>query len=71
MVDAPGEYKYDDSPIDSDEASSPELEASGSGSNTPSAINIKSRQSPSFDYHEFQKLKAVSRVVYTFSASVD
>lgn len=47
----------DESPFDSAPAS-PDLD--GSGSSTPNPIPIRARQSPSFNYHELQKLKAVS-----------
>jgi hypothetical protein len=46
-----------ESPFDSRPAS-PDID--GSGSSTPNPIPIRARQSPSFDYHELQKLKAVS-----------
>ena len=56
-----------ESPFDSRPAS-PDLD--GSGSSTPNPIPIRARQSPSFDYHELQKLKAVSSlpgVVYVIA----
>jgi hypothetical protein len=49
---------FDESPFDS-APNSPGLD--GSGTSTPNPIPIRAKQSPSFDYHEFQKLKAVSK----------
>lgn len=51
--------EHDESPFDSP-PTSPDLD--GSGSSTPNPIPIRARQSPSFNYHELQKLKAVSVV---------